>query len=914
MLRKLCFLIAVLLVFSVKAQELLPFVENFTKSDYNGDNQVWDVEQGYDNSLYFANHHYMLRYNGIKWDKFTLPNKTVIRSVCAEGNRLYCGSYKEFGYWETKEAKTVYVSLSKGKELFNGNADNEEIWKIFRYKEAIYFQAFNILFRYKDQRIEKIAFPSQVSYCYPVESHLYAATVRNGVYELKGNLFIPVKNWPQLKETVVHGIEKCGNDTFIFTKNHGIFKTKANGLEFWDNPVNQSLKNNVILTARVVNNHIMAIGTALNGLYIVDVHNNTVKNINKSNGLRNNAVLSVTVDRESNLWLGLDNGIAHVEINSPVSLFTDNSGILGSVYALSPYKNGYLLATNHGLFSYQDKLLKAVPNSQGQVWDIYQNDEKYIIGHNDGTFLFKDNVLNRANPVNGGWNFVRSLYDEIYFQPNYSGIVVYNDVNNLGLWQVLGGLTKPIRHIAQTRPGELWAADTHRGLYRITYDKDFSVRRVENVSEKNGITSDFGIKMFHYRNELLFYINNRWYSYNSLNEKLEKNTLFDKEFNSIDDVIAVDDEVFIIVEENRLYVITQNGKAFNHKLIPEKYYQGRLIADNIEVLRSNNTLFINLDDGFMTYNFDKKDIKDLNVTLEAIYNGQIVSGNFKADHNQPIEINVLSGYYGFDTPALYYRLNNNGDYTPANKGSFTLNNLESGTQLVDVYFYDGNKYLKVKTYEFFVKQPWYFSFYMVVAYVAALACIFFLYYRWNNLRYKQKVRFHEEELKHKAQILELEMEAENKLRREQHEKHMLEAEVQNKASEVAGKSLSIAKHSEMIEHIQEALSEEANLEALKTKIKKIIKASTLSKNEWQSFERNLLKSHEDFVARLTKRFPELTPKDIKLAIYLKMNLSSKEIAPLMNISYRGVELHRYRLRKKLNINTEDSLNSFMITL
>ena len=158
------------------------------------------------------------------------------------------------------------------------------------------------------------------------------------------------------------------------------------------------------------------------------------------------------------------------------------------------------------------------------------------------------------------------------------------------------------------------------------------------------------------------------------------------------------------------------------------------------------------------------------------------------------------------------------------------------------------------------------------------------------------------------------MEAETKLRKQEYEKHMLEVEVQNKASEVAGKSLSIAKHSEMIESIQEVLESKAEGGELKSAIKKIIKTSSLSKHEWQSFEKNLVKSHEEFVDRLSKKYPMLTPKDIKLCIYLKMNLSSKEIAPLMNISYRGVELHRYRLRKKLDINQDENLNRFMTTL
>ena len=100
------------------AQELLPFVENFTKSNYYGDNQVWSMAQGNDNAFYFANNHYFLRYNGVKWEKYTLPNKTILRSVFADGDKIYTGSYNEFGYWKRVSGKMMYTSLSKNKKLF----------------------------------------------------------------------------------------------------------------------------------------------------------------------------------------------------------------------------------------------------------------------------------------------------------------------------------------------------------------------------------------------------------------------------------------------------------------------------------------------------------------------------------------------------------------------------------------------------------------------------------------------------------------------------------------------------------------------------------------------------------------------------------------------------------------------------
>lgn len=911
-LRAIALFIALIIIPACYAQELLPFTENFTKSEYQGDNQVWNVVQGNDNAMYFANNHYFLRYNGVKWEKYALPNKTIIRSVFVDEDKVYCGSYKEFGYWKRKNGKMEYTSLSKGKNLFLGNADNEEIWKVFRHGNILYFQSFNELYYVNGTRTGKIKFPSQISYCYVVDGIIYVASVRNGIYKFDGKNFIHISNWPELKDNVVHGIEKYGAETYIFTKYSGVYIVKGEKLVPWQHPLNSRFKNEVIVTARFAGNT-MVVGTGLQGVYLVNIKSGAFKNINRSNSLKNNAVLSIAIDREKDLWLGLDNGVAHIELNSPASIFTDNIGILGSVYSLSETAGGYLFVTNHGIFSYNGKL-SAIPHTQGQVWDIYEHNGNFIIGHNDGTFVYDGQTVKRVNPVNGGWKFLKSNYDGVYFQANYSGIAVYKDINDLSKWTILDSITKPIRNIAQNKPGELWAADNYRSLYRIRYDSNFKVKRVENISALNKIESDYGVKLFNYRNEILFLINSKWYHYNNVSDKLEENAVFNKAFSNISDIIPIDEANFMVIRNGLLYSILQKNNDFIWKLVPEKYYHGRLIMENTRVYKSGKSLLINLDDGFMELNPDTEKATPSNIEIEAYFKGKQIVEDTKIAYNNSLEINVISGYYGYNKPDLYYRLNDSGKLLSIQNGLIILSNLSGGQQDFEVYHFNGTNYILLKSFTFTVARPWYFSWYMILAYVLIIAGSFFLYYRWNKVRYLEKLRLNEEELKHRRQILELELEAESKLRQEQYEKHMLEMEVQNKASEVAGKSLSIAKHSEMIESIQAALENESEAATLKSKIKKIIKTNYISKNEWQSFEKNLVKSHEEFVERLSKKYPSLTPKDIKLSIYLRMNLSSKEIAPLMNISFRGVELHRYRLRKKLALPQEVSLSRFMTSL
>lgn len=907
------FLLLFLFSTSLQAQELLPFVENFTKSEYNGDNQTWNVVQGNDDAMYFANSHYFLRYNGVKWEKYTLPNRTIIRSVFASDDKIYCGSYKEFGYWERRQGIMKYVSLTEKKDLFTGQSANEEIWKIFKKDGKIYFQSFNEIFIFDGKNIQKIRFPFQISYCYLIDNQIYVASVRQGIYVMNGSQFKRKKNWDLAASDVIHCIEKSQANIYIFTKTNGIYIEQNDKLSAWNNLLNNKLKNEVILTARFIDNHTVAIGTGLQGLYLVNLKDGSYRNINRKNAIKNNAVLAIGIDKENDLWLGLDNGIAHVEINSAVNVFSDNSGILGSVYALSAIDDGYLFVTNHGFFVYKDKVLAAVPNSQGQVWDIYKRKNDYVIGHNDGTFIYDGSTFKKVNNVNGGWKFFKSKFDQVYFQANYSGIAYYKD-DDLSKVTVLSGLTKPIRNIAQTKPNEVWAADYYRSLYRITYDDNFKTKKIENVSQDNGILNDFGVKMFSFKNEILFLMNKIWYRYNPISAKLEKDSMFNSAFKNISDIIAVDDENFLIINAGLLYVVSQLNGEFQWELIPEKYYQGKLITEDSRVYKKGNVVFLNLDDGFISYELKRNKIKVHDIAIEGFYQGTLMQENARIDYNQPVELNIISGNYGFNQMDLFYTLNGSKEYAHIKAGNLVLNNLRSGTQKINLYHFNGNDYIKVGSYQFEVGNPWYFSIWMLLVYLLLIAAMFFVYYRWNKFRYFQKLQIKEEELRHQQKIREIELKAENDIQIQQYEKHILELEVQTKSSEVAGKSLSIAKQSEMIDNIREILQREDDPNKLKSEVLKAIKINAVNKHEWEIFENNLSYIHQSFIATILEQYPKLTAKDIKLCVYMKMNLSSKEIAPLMNISFRGVELHRYRLRKKLGLSSEENLYKFMISI
>ena len=147
----------------------------------------------------------------------------------------------------------------------------------------------------------------------------------------------------------------------------------------------------------------------------------------------------------------------------------------------------------------------------------------------------------------------------------------------------------------------------------------------------------------------------------------------------------------------------------------------------------------------------------------------------------------------------------------------------------------------------------------------------------------------------------------------------LKAEIDFKNSELASSTMHLVQKNETInkirQEIQNVSKKVKNAEARKEfrKILSLFSDDERLEDEWENFSRHFDKVHTDFLKRMSSTYPQLTPKDKKLCAYLRMNLSTKEIAPLLNISVRGVEISRYRLRKKLELAGDTNLNEFMMS-
>jgi len=222
-------------------------------------------------------------------------------------------------------------------------------------------------------------------------------------------------------------------------------------------------------------------------------------------------------------------------------------------------------------------------------------------------------------------------------------------------------------------------------------------------------------------------------------------------------------------------------------------------------------------------------------------------------------------------------------------------------------------------YTFKVLPPWYQTTLAYIIYLLLFGLAVYYLYKWQRKKFNQQQEKYEEEQKRLQYLYQLEInKAENELVALRNEK--LQSEIDFKNSELATTAMHLVQKGELLakikgelNQIMKVLDNEKAVIELKKMIKVLSEDDKMDK-DWEHFAQHFDKVNSDFVVSLKEKHPTITGNELKLCAYLRMNLSTKEIAQLMNISVRGVEISRYRLRKKLQIPSEKSLFDYLINI
>lgn len=923
------------LISSIFYGQEIPPIQIFTTKDYKAEDQNWSISQASTDQMYFANNKGLLEYNGERWQLYKTPNESILRSVRVIDGRVYSGCYMDFGYWEKDSfGKLNYTSLVK--ELKIKLIEDEQFWNIVSLENYILFQSLNHIYIYNTINGELKIIESQntITKIYKVDDTIYYQKFSEGLFKIENGEEKQVTASYVIKDKVIINVFDKEGDLLIQTKENGFYIFKNNNVEVWNENLKNTLYHNSIYSSIQLKEGGYLLGTVSHGIILLDEEGNIKLKIDQANGLSNNTVLSLFEDSRGNIWLGLDNGINNINLNSPFTVYNDDSGVLGTVYTSLVHDDKLYLGTNQGLFyrnldSHDN--FNFVEGTEGQVWCLQNIDGTFFCGHDKGTFIIENNQANLFSEVQGTWQLqkIKSMPDFL-LQGNYSGLFVLQNSN--GKWVLrnkLEGFDISSRYFEFVNDNQILVNHEYKGVYKLNINEAFTavdVYKKESVpkGDKSGLVS--------YNNSVLYAYEDGVYEYKPKKKLFQKDSSLSKLIGFkqyVSGKLIADktsDKLWAFSENSLNYVepgkISSNYRAFSLSL-PNDLRKTKVGYENLLELGGNKYL-MGATNGYLVFDLDKLNSNnyEVSIALNGVTN-YALNEDSKAlniddesqlsnkNNNISFEYSVTN-FDKFLNSKYQYRLlgfnNNWSDWV--DDSSVLYENLPYGNYTFEAKAKVGNTISEnTISYKFEINKPWFLKPLAIALYILILVLLLAIVH-WLNQRHYKKQRA--ELLKKKERELEIKG-LENQKQLMQFKNQNLQQDIENKNRELGMSTMNLINKNELLNDIKKELVKAKKIEDLKSVIK-LINKNLNTTDDWKLFEEAFNNADKDFLKKIKHIHPSLTSNDLRLCAYLRLNLSSKEIAPLLNISPKSVEVKRYRLRKKMNLGHDVNLTDYILQI
>jgi len=939
----------------------LPDIINYSKQTYKAGLQNWDIKQDKNGIIYTANNEGLLTFDGKKWKLHPLPNKTIVRSVeIGFDNKIYVGGQDEMGYFSpSQNGELAFHSLTE--YIPKKHKSFGDVWDIVSYKKDIFFRSNSKIFRFTNQTIAVFTTLTEWAFLSECKGVLYAQEYQKGLSSFENNTWkiLSQKSALPLNDQITSIITANNDSAVITTLKNGIFHLSNTNITKVVSGNNNLFENQRIYAAIKVNTNWIALATNNNGVYIVDLKGNIVQSFSRKEGLQNNNVLSIFLDIENNIWLGLDNGIDLIAYNSAIKQINPFSQD-GSGYTALIHRNKLYLGTANGLYgvslqqmqdlSFSKGNFAEINNTKGQTWSLAAINDQLLLGHHDGAFVVRDFTATQISNNKGFWNFVplsNTFPSQQIIAGNYKGLISFNYINGAFIQKnEIQNFNESSRFVAIDADDNIWVSHPYHGIHKIV-NNITKKQEIITYTDKNGLPSNLNNHIYKIKNEIVAATEKGIYTYNLQSNKFQPSLYYNKLLGDQSIRYLKEDAVGNIwfIHEKTLGVIDLSEKAPSIIYISE--LNNKLLSgfDFIYPVNKNN-VFLGGEKGFYLVNYEKyketvckMQVQIRSVKISSITDSLLFGGYFKEVNDKQIQdINTLptiksnfktihfefaSTIFGSQANLEYsYRLKgfDNNWCKWGNQAEKEYTNIPAGKYTFEVKVRSNlSTESEISSYTFVILPPWYLTIWAKLFYFLLFIAFNYFLYKWQQKKFKLQQEKYEQEQRKLQYIHELELsKTESELVTLQNEK--LESDIDFKNSELASSAMHLVKKGELLSKIKTELTQIMrsydNPQAT-GEIKKLLKSLGEDENidkEWEAFSKHFDRVHNDFLVALKEKHPNITPTELKLSAYLNMNLSSKEIAQLMNISLRGVEISRYRLRKKLQIPTELTLFDYMLSV
>ena len=391
-----------------------PFITEFTPQMYEAHPQNWDIIQDQRGIMYFSNTSGLLEFDGANWTLTEMPDKNSCRGLASNRKgKIYVASLGEIGYIKPdKKGKITYHSLnhliSEAKKPFY------DIFDIFMIKDTLYFWTQKKVFTYHSDTIYGYSIEEKsesteitASFCY--NQNPYFCIEEKGIFRLIDGVFKKIIDNSTFGNRPIKSTLKINKNTFLLNISNSLYTINFTSsssenikIKKFKTSNSRFFKKNEIYKGMLKYEDYIVIGTSLGGIAILDMQGNMVKIINKTDGLDIGNIYNLYKDKQNNIWVVGSNGIANIELASPITYWDKTHGLKGYVNDIIRHQGKLYLATGNGINYLKEKDIRPIGNLKSQTWALYiynsKIGKKLLLGSNDGLFEISNTQLKSVWP------------------------------------------------------------------------------------------------------------------------------------------------------------------------------------------------------------------------------------------------------------------------------------------------------------------------------------------------------------------------------------------------------------------------------------------------------------------------------------------------------------------------------------
>lgn len=891
-------------------------VRNLEARDYLGDVQVWDLTADGDGRVFAATGAGLSVWDGVRWGLYETPGTPILRCLAYDpaSRRIYAGGDNEAGYF-TKDARGGYTYIC----LYRNPRDEvpEIFWRIVLQDGTGYFQTHERIYRcdLRSGRMEPAVKEGAVGYIHAVGDSVW---FQDGpeLYALGPEGTAPTGI--TLSDRVIAVYPEAGRHILV-TEGSGIFSWDGHALLPADPQLNARLAQVRLFAAARTADGRYLLGSVMDGLYIVDGEWRVRSHFGSQEGLQHTTVLSVEETPAGDVWLGLDGGMARIEASGAGVVVTSRSQEIGSVYDVAEYDGTLYAGTNKGLFRYDGNGdFRLVEGTQGQVWRLIDAGGTLVVSHDAGTFTLREGTLVRNEGCNI-WQLLPWTDGKHWLGADFEG--------GFTLYEVRGGRLLPRKKIEGyngvhsdmgiDRFGNVWVQNRSGDAVRIRIGTDDRVTDVHTYSP--GGKPAEPLYRARLDNDIYFFRGREVFGYDIHRDSLVRNDYYTGMLGVVRDAptaLTQSGECVFAIWPDGVGAIGRRGNRF--------FDYGRLnMPEGLNMIPSHarriiplgtHTIAVGLQNGVFFHDMRVQEAEYGNpraLRLERLLLHLRDSSVFL-----PVTP-MTPGEEPYAVPQNYtsveIRLSNlythgqvryaidGGEWTTASGvPALRINELQSGRHTLLIRNLDPvNPPQEPLELVFDVAYPWYlqgrFIAGMLLAALLLGLAVRFLFKR--GVERQRRALLREQE-----RLLERE--------KKEHDIELLRVELRERERKLINLTMMGIQRNTMLGELRREVELFPEEERRRRVLRKIDSYMNDKENH-ELFEKYFNTIHDGFFTRLLQRHPGLTPNEMRICAYIKLNLNTKEIAAYMNISPSSVEIARHRLRRKMELASEVNLQHYV---